>query len=96
MDVGVVESRHDGSVASVDDLGLRPAQAQYIAVAADADDLIATDGDRFRHRSGLVGGEHRGVVDDQIDRAVAVVTLSADHQAGDERDGDDPDDNERG
>ena len=39
----------------VDDLGLRPAQAQHVAVAADADDLIAAHGDGFRHSAGLVG-----------------------------------------
>ena len=96
MDVGVVEAGDHRGAARIDDLRLRAAQPQHVAVAADADDLVATHRDRFRQGSVLVGGEHGSVVDDQIDRTVAVVSLGADHQAGDERDGNDPDDNERG
>ena len=52
---------------------------------ADAQDLVAADGDRFRHAAGAVGGIDPCVVDDQVHRAVAVVALCADDEAGDQR-----------
>ena len=94
MDVGIVEAGHDGGAVGVDDLGLATAQAEDVAIAAHAHNLIAAHGNGFRHGASGIRRIDSAVVDDEIDRTVTVVALGTDDEAGDERGGDDPDDNE--
>jgi hypothetical protein len=85
----VVEPREHGAAMRVDDGRLRAAVAHHLALAADLEDLVAADRDRLRRRAEVVGGVDLRVVDDQIDRAAAVVALRPDDQASDERRPDD-------
>ena len=71
-----------------------PLQAQDLAIASDTEDLIAANRDSFSHRALLGGRIDSRVVDDEVHRAVAVVSLGADDQPGDERDRNDGDNDE--
>ncbi len=81
--VRVVEPGHDRAALGVDDDGLRALEALNFAVRADADDLVAADGDRLREIGAAIGGVDLAVDDDQIDRAI-VFALRADDETGDE------------
>jgi hypothetical protein len=94
VEMGIVESGKDGRTLCVDDGRLRAAQAVDFAVAANAQDLVAADGHRLRHRPILVRGVDPRILDDEIDRAV-VVALRASHKPGDEGRGDDSNDDVR-
>ena len=91
MDVRVVEARQYRGALRVDHRRLRLAEARDLALASDAEDLVAADGDGFGHRAARPGGIDLGVVDDDVDRAVGIVPLG--HQSGDERRRNDSDDN---
>ncbi len=93
MDVRVVEARQDRRTLGVDHRRLRLAEARHLALAPDPKDLVAANGDGFGHRAARAGGIDPGVVDDDVDRAVAIVPLGANHQSGDERRRNDSDDN---
>ena len=96
VEMRVVESRQDGGALRIDGRGLRPLQPQDLAIASDTEDLIAANRDSFSHRA-LVGGRiDSSVVDDEVHRAVAVVSLGADDQPGDQRDRNDGDNDECG
>ena len=90
----VVEAGQHRAAVRVDDGGLRAAQALDFAVGADAEDLVAADGDGLGELGGAAGVD-AAVGDDQIDRAALVVALRADDEAGDERPGNDQDHDER-
>ena len=75
---------------------LRAAQAVDFAVAADTQDLVSAHRHRFRHRPGGIGGIDLAVENNEIDGAVVVVALRADHEAGDEGRGNDADDDVSG
>ena len=94
--VGIVEPRKDGRSPGIDDRCLRPAVTQDLALAADFEDLVAAYRDRVGDRAEVVGGVDARVVDDEIDGATVVSALGSDDQAGDERAGDDDDDEVRG
>jgi hypothetical protein len=90
--VRVVEARQYRSAARIDHRRLRTPQTHDLAFAADAQDLIAADRDRFSHRALRVGGVDLGVVDDDVDRAVTIVALGSDDESGNQRCRDDTDD----
>ena len=94
MDVRVVEARQYRRALRVDHRRLRLAQTRDFALASDAEDLVAADGDGFGHRAARPGGIDLGVVDDDVDRAVGIVPLG--HQSGDERRRNDSDAHRRG
>jgi hypothetical protein len=95
VEVSVVEAGHNRSAKRIDRDRLRPLHPQDLAVAAHLQDLVGPHRNRFRHLA-RVAGEHDGVVHDQIDRTVVVVTLGADDQAGNQGHRNDADDSERG
>ena len=80
----VVEAREDGGALRVDDGRLRTAVAHDLALPADAENLVAADGDGGGDRALIVGDVDPGVVDDEIDRPAVVGALGADDEAGDE------------
>ena len=90
----VVEAGQDGGALRIDRRRLRPAQPEDLAVAADPENLVAADRHRLGHVPSASPVNTTRVVDDQIDRPVAVVPLRADDEAGDQRDGDDADDDD--
>ena len=92
MHVGVVEAGDNGAPVSIDEHGLRAPQALDLAVAAHAQDLIASHGHGFGKPARPVRFVHLRVVHDEIDRPLIVVALRAHHQPGDEGDRHDSDD----
>ena len=75
VDVRVVEARQYRRALRVDHRRLRLAQTRDLALASDAKNLVAADGDGFGHRAVRPGGIHLGVVDDDVDRTVGIVPL---------------------
>ena len=92
----IVESRQNHAATRVDDDGLGPLQAGDFAGGADAQDLVAADGNGLGGRAAAVGRVDRGVGDDEVDRPIVVVALGPDDEAGDERRRDDRDNNVSG
>ena len=93
---GVGEARQHRAAVRVDDGGGAPAQPLDLAVAADAIDAIAADGDGFGKGRRRIAGVDAAVVDQEVDRAGVIVALRADDQPGDERDPDDQGDGDGG
>ena len=89
--VAVVEPRQDRRAMRVDHRRLRPAQALDVAIAAHAQDGVAPHGDGLGKR-GALRGVDPAVGDDEIDRAVQLVTLGPDDEPGHQRAGHDEDD----
>src|SRR5213079_3163386 len=73
--VRVVEASQDGATPRVDDRRLRTAVPQDFSLGADLQNLVAANGDGVGDRAEVVGDIHARVVDDEIDRAAAVVAL---------------------
>ena len=87
-------SLNPGSTAraqGVEENGLRTAQTVDLAVAANAQDLVAANGDGFRRAARGVRRIHLGVEDNEVHRTVAIVALRADDEPCDQGCGDDPD-----
>ncbi len=85
----IVEAWQYGRPLRVDHHRLGALQSDDLAVAADFEDLVGTNSDRFRGFVGGLAGKDHGVVDDQINRAVTVVTLGPNDQSCDQRHPDD-------
>ena len=79
----------------VDADGLATTKALDVAVRSDLQDLVAANRDGFSERA-AGPRKHLSVGDDEIDGTVLVLALRADDQAGDQRAGDDQDDDESG
>ena len=90
MDVRVVEPRKHGSAVRVEHDGLRAAQPFDLTVRPHAQDLVAANRNGFCERVSAAGVD-APVGDDQIDGTAFIVALRADDEAGDERTGDDDD-----
>ena len=89
IEVCIVETGNDRRALGIDHRSLRTAEPHDLALASDAQNLVAADGDGFRHRAVRTCGIHLRVVDDHVDRTVGVAALRADNQSGDERRSDD-------
>src|SRR5918995_126098 len=90
----VVEAWQHRATVRVDHGGLGAAQALDFAVGADAENLIAADGNGLGERRGAAG-VHAAVGDDEIDQSALVIALRADDEAGDESPGYDQNHDER-
>ena len=89
MEMRVVEAGQHRRAARVDHRRLRAAEARDFTLAADAKNLVATDGDGLRHRAARTRRIHFRVVDDHVNGTIRVVPLGSDNQPGDERRRDD-------
>ena len=87
---------NDRAPLGVDDDGLGALEAGDLTIGADAQNLVAANGHGLGHRAAPIRGVDGGVPDNEVHRPLTVVALRTDDQAGDQRRGDDRDDNVSG
>ena len=68
VNVGVIETWHDGTLPYVDNLRFWLNQRLDLLVGAHLDKLVARDGKRFRIRRCIVDRDDTGVQNNRVDR----------------------------